>query len=101
MLEKDYAKIVDLGITVKLSETEKRKVRSTNIATLMSILFLIAWVPFAFFLQETPIPNYVNLLGILFFVPTSENSIDWITKVYINGEWIPGISGGDTKAIRN
>ena len=69
ILKNYYHKIVDLGITDKLSETNKRKVRSTNIATLMSIFFLICWVPFAFFLQDTPIPNYVNLVGILFFLP--------------------------------
>jgi len=35
------------------------------------------------------------------FIPTSENNIDWITEVYINGKWLPGMSGGDTKAVRD
>jgi class 3 adenylate cyclase len=69
MLKKYYHKIVELGITNKLSETNKRQVRSTNIATIMSVLFLISWIPFAFILQDTPIPNFINLLGVLFFLP--------------------------------
>lgn len=35
------------------------------------------------------------------FIPTSENSINWVTEIYINGKWQPGISGGDTKAVRD
>ncbi len=35
------------------------------------------------------------------FIPTSENSIDWVTETYIEGKWKPGMSGGDTKAVRD
>ncbi|GAB5398464.1 MAG: hypothetical protein Aureis2KO_00490 [Aureisphaera sp.] len=35
------------------------------------------------------------------FIRTSDNSIDWITKTFINGKWIPGSSGGDAKAVRD
>jgi len=35
------------------------------------------------------------------FIPTSTNAIDWITETFINGKWIPGMSGGDAKAVRD
>ena len=69
MLKKNYHKIVELGVSDELSETDKRQVRSTNIATILCVFFLISWIPFAFILQVSSIPNIVNLLGIVLFLP--------------------------------
>lgn len=35
------------------------------------------------------------------FIPTTDNSMDWITKTFINDQWIPGTSGGDSRAVRD
>ena len=35
------------------------------------------------------------------FIPTSENTIDWLTEAFVDGDWVKyGRNGGDFKAVR-